>query len=48
VHYANDYVGNYTDYVIKTRHSFVDYLLEYITMGIYTPTSTTYYVPLNK
>lgn len=29
------------DYTVKTRFTFVDYLLRAITYGVYTPTTTT-------
>ncbi|AJA69552.1 hypothetical protein E0Z07_11050 [Myroides odoratimimus] len=35
-----------TNYVVKTQMSFVDGLLGCITFGIYTPTTTTIYVPM--
>lgn len=41
---AKKYVDNLQDYKIKTNHSFVDYLLTGITLGIYTPTTTKFYV----
>jgi predicted small secreted protein len=33
--------GNATDYTVTIQHSFVDGLLSAITLGIYTPTTTT-------
>lgn len=44
---AKNYVGNRTNYIVKTQHSFVDGLLNAITFSIYNPTTTTFYVPLN-
>lgn len=44
---AKTYVGNKTNYVVKYQHTFVDGLLETITFGIYTPTTTSFYVPLS-
>ncbi|MBQ6210262.1 MAG: Bor family protein [Prevotella sp.] len=41
---AKKYVENVTDYRVKTFHSFVDQLLGSITLGIYTPTTTKFYV----
>ncbi|MDR1757069.1 MAG: Bor family protein [Culturomica sp.] len=43
---ANAYVGDTPNYVIKTNLSFLNGLISGITMGIYTPSQTTYYVPL--
>ncbi len=42
------YVGDRTDYVVKTNQTFWNGLLGGITMGIYTPTTTTFYVPANS
>ena len=42
---AKDYVGENKDYRIKQYQSFVDGLLGSITLGIYTPTTTKYYLP---
>ena len=33
--------GNTTDYEVKISHTFIDGLLNAITFGIYTPTTTT-------
>lgn len=33
--------GNATDYTVTIQHSFVDGLINAITFGIYTPTTTT-------
>lgn len=41
---SKKYIGNVTDYRVKTYHSFVDQLLSSITFGIYTPTTTKFYV----
>ncbi len=41
---ASKYVENVPDYKVKTYHSFVDLLLQSITFGIYSPTSTKFYV----
>lgn len=42
-----DYVGNRENYIVKTNTSFINGLLMWITCGIYTPTTTTFYVPLS-
>ena len=44
---AEDYVEDMPNYVVQTSWTFVDGLLGTITYGIYTPTTTTYYVPLS-
>lgn len=44
---ASKYVGNAESYRVKRSQSFVDGLLSSITFGIYTPTTTTFYVPFN-
>lgn len=43
---AKDYVGDKQNYIIKNQWTFVDGLLNCITFGIYTPTTTTFLVPL--
>lgn len=40
------YVGKATNYQVKKQQSFIDGLLNFLTWGIYTPTTTTYYLPL--
>ncbi len=42
---ANDIVGNYSGYKVNHKISFVDGLLGTITANIYTPSTTTIYVP---
>lgn len=42
---VQEYAGDAKDYVIKTNMSFWNYLVGGITMGIYTPTQTSLYVP---
>lgn len=44
---AKKYVGDRTNYVTKSQITFVDGLLRVITLGIYTPSTTTFYVPLS-
>jgi hypothetical protein len=46
-HSAKDFVGGSKNYVVQTQHSFVDMLVSGITSGIYTPTTTTIFVPAN-
>lgn len=41
---ANHFVGNTKDYVVATKHTFGDMLLQSLSFGIYTPTTTKYYV----
>lgn len=43
---AKDYVGDKQNYVIKNQWTFVDGLLNCITFGIYTPTTTTFHIPV--
>lgn len=43
---AKKYIGERKDYVTKSQITFVDGLLRFITIGIYTPSTTTFYVPL--
>ena len=44
---SKDYVEGAENYVVKTNQSFVNGLVSLITFGIYTPTTTTYYMPVN-
>lgn len=39
------YIGNRKNYKVQKNVSIVDGILSWITFGIYTPTTTTYYVP---
>ena len=41
---VSQYVGDTKDYVIANKHTFGDLLLSGLTAGIYTPTTTKYYV----
>lgn len=43
---AKNFVENSENYIIKTNQSFVNGLVGCLTFGIYTPTTTTYYLPL--
>ncbi len=45
---AVDYIGGREDYVVKNNWTFVDGLLSLVTCGIYTPTTTTFYVPIDE
>jgi hypothetical protein len=45
---APDNIGDRVNYTTKTQWTFVDGLLNLLTMGIYSPTTTKYYVPLNE
>lgn len=38
---AKEMSKNATDYNVRTRHTFGNYLVSFITLGIYTPTTTT-------
>lgn len=44
---GKDYVANYESYKVKHYRSFVDGLLSSITMGIYTPSTTKIYLPVD-
>lgn len=46
VQHASSVVGEKTDYLLETQKTFVDGLLEWLTIGIYNPTTTSYYMPL--
>ncbi|MGV8095548.1 MAG: Bor family protein [Mangrovibacterium sp.] len=43
---VDEYLKGKKDYIVKTNISFVDGLIGSLTFGIYTPTTTTFYVPL--
>lgn len=43
---AKEYVGDKKNYTTETTWTFVDGLLNCITLGIYTPTTTNYYLPI--
>lgn len=45
---ASDYIGDIKDYVIETKRTFGDLLLSGITFGIYSPTTTKFYVPASN
>lgn len=45
---AEEFVKGRQNYVVKTNQSFVNGLINGLTMGIYTPTTTTFYVPLDE
>lgn len=45
---AKDLVDGEKDYMMKHQVTFLDYVLSSVTLGIYTPSTTTYYVPFNK
>lgn len=42
---ATSFIGDKKDYVTQRQSTFVDGLLNFITFGIYNPSTTTYYVP---
>lgn len=46
--YAKNYIGEKENYATRTSWTFIDGVLNCITLGIYTPTTTTYYLPMNK
>lgn len=45
---VNKYVAGEANYKIKHYRSIEDYFLSFITLGIYTPTTTTFYLPVDK
>lgn len=45
---AKDYMEGEKDYKVKHQITFLDGLLSSITMGIYTPSTTKFYVPLRS
>ncbi len=44
---ADKYVGDRDRYMVETNQSFLNLLVNFVTFGIYTPTTTSYYVPLD-
>lgn len=42
---AAEYVGNGSDYMVRTDISFVNGLVTFFTAGLYAPTTTTYFLP---
>ena len=44
---ADEFVKGRDNYVVKTNISFVNGLVGSLTWGIYCPTTTTFYVPLD-
>lgn len=44
---ASEFVGDRENYVIRTNHTFVNGLVAFFTFYIYTPTTTTYYIPID-
>ncbi|MFI3240095.1 MAG: Bor protein [Bacteroidales bacterium] len=44
---TSDYVKDAPDYMVKTNRTFLDFLISGVTCGIYTPSHTTYYLPMN-
>lgn len=44
---ANKYIGDKKSYAVKNNWTFLNGFLGCLTIGIYTPTTTTFYVPLS-
>lgn len=44
----SNYVGEHKNYVVKHQQSFLDGFLSFITLGIYTPTTVTFEVPIDE
>lgn len=45
---ASDYVGDRANYTTKNTWEFVDGFLSVLTFGIYSPTTTKYYIPVEE
>lgn len=45
---AKDYVGDREDYIVKTKITFVNGLVAFLTGSIYTPTTTSFHIPLSS
>lgn len=45
---ASKYIGKRKNYVVKNNWTFLNGFLGCLTMGIYTPTTTTFYVPIDE
>ncbi len=45
---AKDAIGERKNYTTTTQWTFVDGLLNCITAGIYSPTTTKYYIPVDE
>ena len=44
---TQEYIENQPNYVVRTYTSFLNALVSGLTWGIYTPTSTAYYLPIS-
>ncbi len=44
---AKELVANKKNYVVKTNQTFVNLLINVITFGLYTPSTTTFYLPID-
>lgn len=44
----SDYIGDRKNYVIKYQQSFLNGFLSFITLGIYTPMTVSFEVPLDE
>lgn len=45
---VKDYVGDRENYIIKNRWTLVDGVLNYVTFGLYSPTTTSFHIPLEE
>lgn len=43
---TEEHVGDAPNFAIHTKYGFGDMLLSFLTVGIYTPTTTKYYIPI--
>lgn len=42
------YVGERKNYKVRKSISFTDGLIQWLTLGVYTPSTTTYYLPVDE
>ena len=45
---ASNYVGGAESYKVKHQLTFLDYIISGVTFGIYTPSTTKFYVPVKN
>lgn len=44
----SDYIGNRKNYVVKNQQTFLNGFLSVITLGIYTPMTVSFEVPIDE
>lgn len=47
-HKTKDFAEKYPNFMVETKIGALNYLVSFVTFGIYTPTTTTYYIPVNN